>query len=275
MLQGERLDYLAGFFDAEGTITSYLRESESLPVVMIEVNQKSDTRVLEEFREAFGGKIYFAKSGVRWNIHRKDEIDLFCFSMRSRCCEKSQQLEICIPFILSKRYIHQGMYASPALALHGEKLHKDLHLLKTHGPGYSPGAKGDPIDTRCLQYLAGAMDGDGCIRLHRVPTGYTPHLFYTGSYLPFIDYLCRTFGGCVRKGLNHKKQSYIWILTGSDRIFDIIHRISDLSVDKKDQYDLMVEYLERRKLMPDHDLPTEFKKYQTYVYDELRRLKKR
>lgn len=73
-----------------------------------------------------------------------------------------------------------------------------------------------------LEYLAGLVDGEGCIRLHPSNKGkyrkYYPRLQVTNTYKPILDMLVDQFGGAVHSGKFPVKENWKikhdWRLTG-------------------------------------------------------------
>lgn len=83
-----------------------------------------------------------------------------------------------------------------------------------------------------LEYLAGLVDGEGCIRLHPSNKGkyrkYYPRLQVTNTYRPILDMLVDQFGGAIHSSLNKKKPNWAekhdWRLTG-DKARELLNQL--------------------------------------------------
>lgn len=71
-----------------------------------------------------------------------------------------------------------------------------------------------------VKYLAGLVDGDGCIRLK----GSTPELNVTNKDLPLLLDIQETFGGSVR---NSRNGAHRWEITGLDAIVLLMWLVKD------------------------------------------------
>lgn len=87
-----------------------------------------------------------------------------------------------------------------------------------------PNAKMDMLTDNDLAYLAGIVDGEGCIRVARHST--YPHRFnciltVTNTNPVLMDWLKQTFGGNISthqpSNSNHKI-SYVWTISGSNSV---------------------------------------------------------
>jgi hypothetical protein len=75
--------------------------------------------------------------------------------------------------------------------------------------------------TLSLEYLAGLVDGEGCIRLNPSGKGkyrrYYPRLQVTNTYLPILEQLKEQFGGCITEKKNNRPDwstAYDWRVNG-------------------------------------------------------------
>ena len=96
-----------------------------------------------------------------------------------------------------------------------------------------------------LEYLAGLVDGEGCIRLTQTNGGkqggklyYYPRLQVTNTFKPIIEELQKEFGGGVRhsSSKNHPnwKDKYDWVADG-DTARTILKQIVPYLRIKKDR----------------------------------------
>jgi len=90
-------------------------------------------------------------------------------------------------------------------------------------------------------YLAGLVDGEGCIRLHPSNKGkyrkYYPRLQVTNTYLPLLEMLVDSYGGAIH-GPKFSKQAtkpcYDWRITG-DKAREILKSLVPLLIVKKEK----------------------------------------
>ena len=93
-----------------------------------------------------------------------------------------------------------------------------------------------------LEYLAGLVDGEGCIRLHPSNKGkyrkYYPRLQVTNTYKPIIDLLVEEYGGACHSSSNknkpHWKEKYDWRLSG-DKARELLTELIPYLIIKKDK----------------------------------------
>lgn len=92
-----------------------------------------------------------------------------------------------------------------------------------------------------LDYLAGLVDGEGCIRLHPSNKGkyrkYYPRLQVTNTYKPIIDLLVEQYGGACHSSRNKNKPGWAtkhdWRLTG-DKARELLTELLPLLIIKKE-----------------------------------------
>jgi hypothetical protein len=91
-----------------------------------------------------------------------------------------------------------------------------------------------------LEYLAGLVDGEGCIRLASSNKGkykkYYPRLQVTNTYKPICDTLVLEFGGAIHIKRNKNpnwKTGYDWRLSG-DAARNLIKQLEPLLIIKKE-----------------------------------------
>jgi len=100
-----------------------------------------------------------------------------------------------------------------------------------------------------LDYLAGLVDGEGCIQIRRTarPRGRSPQhqlaLRIALVYKPTIDALGAQFGGSVHtyKRRFPRRESHVWIITGTAAA-DVLTRLYPLLREKQEQAWLALEF---------------------------------
>lgn len=93
-----------------------------------------------------------------------------------------------------------------------------------------------------LEYLAGLVDGEGCIRLHPSNKGkyrkYYPRLQVTNTYRSILDMLVDQYGGAVHSSKNelkpHWKEKHDWRLTG-DKARELLNQLLPYLIIKQDK----------------------------------------
>jgi hypothetical protein len=131
------LEYIAGFFDGEGCITSQLQyitgKYEKYPRVSVQITitQKS-TIVLNEIQKMYGGTVRLKGSGCSvLNITGKDKMHKFLTDITPYLVEKKEQAEIALEFVNSIRTENLGCVAlDKDIHEKRELIHRRLKLLK-------------------------------------------------------------------------------------------------------------------------------------------------
>ncbi len=108
-------DYLAGFFDGEGSLIIRIRKDNRYKTgyqveLKVNITQKNE-EVLKLIQKRFGfGKIYFHRRDKLWhyNVYRRAEIKKFISAIRGRVIVKKKRLgefEKCLDIIDSKKHL--------------------------------------------------------------------------------------------------------------------------------------------------------------------------
>ena len=99
-----------------------------------------------------------------------------------------------------------------------------------------------------LRYVAGYMDGEGCIRAVLAKNGKNAaglHVFITNTYLPILQDFERQFGGKTSlrniSNKNHKSQ-YQWRISNRKDIKSFLSKILPYLREKRAQAELALEY---------------------------------
>jgi hypothetical protein len=88
-----------------------------------------------------------------------------------------------------------------------------------------------------LAYVAGLLDGEGCIGFTQCRTNMIPRIIITNTNKELIEMLYKEFGGCIRaakKGKEHWKSAYHWVVTSKLAISFLI-KIQKYLILKYDQ----------------------------------------
>ncbi len=102
-----------------------------------------------------------------------------------------------------------------------------------------------------LAYLAGLIDGEGCINISRYPHGHhNIRLTITGTDTRLIDWLLENFEGrfsyALRKEYPDQKTMLQWTLSG-ESVAKIIQSTFRYLVIKREQANLILDYWERHE----------------------------
>ncbi len=99
-----------------------------------------------------------------------------------------------------------------------------------------------------LEYLAGLVDGEGCIRLHPSNKGkyrkYYPRLQVTNTYKPILDLLVDQFGGAIHSDKFPRKANWKikhdWRISG-DKARELLNQLLPYLVIKKEKAILVLQ----------------------------------
>ena len=122
------------------------------------------------------------------------------------------------------------------------------------------------------QYLAGLIDGEGCLmitRLKKVPEyksgrfRYAPVLTITNTHLPLLQSIQMAWGGRIREGI--KGSGVYTIYFNSSQMRKLVPFFYPYLVIKKDQAELLMDYLDSLKKNGPKSLSDEqYDKYGSY-----------
>lgn len=197
MTTEEQLDYLAGFFDAEGCV--YFSNNGKQRQVMYSVGQ-SDPAVLYLFRGMFGGSV--RKRAEATDKHREQwlwlktctRLDVFASMMIGRTAIKSRQLELAIMF--SKTLRPMGGGRTP-VADGVIKEREAIRQLLKEAKGKQFDDEDVAISDMSLPYWAGLFDGDGSAGVNKNKRCFYSKVAIASSYVPVLEGAKRQFSGYV------------------------------------------------------------------------------
>jgi hypothetical protein len=110
--------------------------------------------------------------------------------------------------------------------------------------------KGKQTITTSIAYIAGFLDGEGCIRIKRANQG--GNLYYlwvaiTNSHKPTLDFVQGIFGGQIRKAEKAvNKTIYHYLITASEAS-DMLKTVVGFLRDKKKQAELAIIFHENKE----------------------------
>ena len=105
-----------------------------------------------------------------------------------------------------------------------------------------------------IEYIAGFIDGEGCISLETLKykwgRTYRPALSITNTHLPAL-LLVKNFFGCGGtrswKQDGNRKLRWVYYVSGAKRLQPILHQLRPYLVIKAPQADLVMAYIEEMR----------------------------
>lgn len=129
--------------------------------------------------------------------------------------------------------------------------------------------KGRKTVTNDLAYIAGFVDGEGCIRIKQASqrgNSFYVWVAITNTYKPTLDYVAEIFGGKVRQAERKtNKWAYHFLITSSEAV-DFLKSILGFMREKRAQAELAIKFHEQKDV-----LSLEQKQS---IYEQMRQLKK-
>lgn len=247
MTTEEQLDYLAGFFDADGSVHS--RSTGKRQGISFAITQATPT-VPQMFKERFGGNVaLITRKNPNWRnswLWSRGCTRASCFidDMAGRLVIRSDQLSVASQFLKSIRIgtDRRGIAVAPITVSYREGLLQTLSDLNHRNVNDNNTSVGEQSDA----YWAGLFDGDGSVgaakdaqsRVHRpvvqIFSGYEPILLAAQAQFG---------GGNIHRNLNGKRchrwvayyktaEKFLWcvrpfLIEKKERV-EIALRVSDL-----------------------------------------------
>lgn len=252
------LDYLAGFFDAEGYIGIYPRSKENRRVntqYMLSCKVTGcDPRPLKIFSENFGGCITLTKGKKEhykpvymWAISAKKAL-IFLEQICSRLVIKKSQAEIAI--MHQKRKIVGNQLISNERTVLEEAEYILLQNLKKQNVVCT-----SLLENMSIPYLAGFFDGEGCISIYSAK--YVVREGNRKSYVlecsvgncdprPLQKFM-ELFGGSVRlkKEVKNYRLFYNWKVT-TQKALAFLLQIKEYLIIKQDEAEIGILHQNRK-----------------------------
>ena len=99
-----------------------------------------------------------------------------------------------------------------------------------------------------LDYLAGLVDGEGCIRLHPSNRGkyrkFYPRVQVTNTYKPVLELLVSQYGGAIHSATKPQKEGWKlkhdWRLTG-DKARELLKELLPFLIIKKEKAEQVLQ----------------------------------
>jgi hypothetical protein len=131
-----------------------------------------------------------------------------------------------------------------------------------------------PLSEHQRAYLAGHFDGEGCIRMRRKRNSYGPSLSVTAAYLPVLNLYQQHFGGEIRRRRKSaNKQLWVWITIRYDECRYFLETIGPLLMEKADQAQLLLQFIQVRGVHPMFRPPPEVRQFSHEIAKQIAALK--
>lgn len=123
--------------------------------------------------------------------------------------------------------------------------------------------------TSDVAYIAGFLDGEGCIRIKEANQGGNSFYIWvaiTNSYKPTLDYVQSVFGGQVRKAeVKTNKTIYHFLITSAEAV-DMLKTCLGFIREKRPQAEFAIFFHEKKGIMTP--------KEKRWAYRKMKELKK-
>lgn len=246
-------NYLAGFFDAEGSV-SIGRESLQSVVLYVKVSQNDNKITQELFArliEQFGGLIHYSITSIG-NVHteytvRGKRAYILLQYISKECIIKRAQVQLAIVWYKSRLNLSRG----PRVYSDEERLKDDTAIEELKALKYTDIiSKYSNLDISA-RYLAGLFDGDGMVgiyRSHKSPAllrvNITQNL--VSGVLEIFNTVIRDFGGKITYYTKSATRFYVKLQIYSDSAFLFLSIIEKYVIFKKDQVQLALEWMSNK-----------------------------
>lgn len=135
-----------------------------------------------------------------------------------------------------------------------------------------------------MSYIAGVMDGEGCfmvqryIRKRHSSLAYRAYMNVTNNHVPLLQFLQKEIGGritrhSIRPGKYEKNKCYVLALSANE-IRNVLPRIIPLLFVKKEQAEILLEFLSRQEQQGLRPPTSEMLVFYEDCYQRIRDLKK-
>lgn len=125
-----------------------------------------------------------------------------------------------------------------------------------------------------IEYFAGHFDGEGCLTMSRHNKGWRLEAKVSVSHFPVLEAYRTHWGGFVYPVVKTKnKRMWRWTLNQQAQLHTFLTSIDPFIMEKRPQFIIGLEWLERRALLPRYRVPASFIEYGAICAKELSRLK--
>lgn len=242
--------YLAGIFDGEGCVRISSDSRWNSYFIHVQVANKNE-EVVYAHRSMFGGTVS--------RIARKSEKLSGYFVWHSVCRDAAAYLKAILPHVITKRKqvelalkFDEEVAASKSFGRRGmskeeadrrEAVKLELSKMKRE----------DVVDhgnyAEHLPYVAGLVDGEGCIQVYSSRKRYCLSLIVGNTDKRMVESLQGNYGGCIVKIKMHSqkhRQAWHWILQG-DAVADLLKKLLPSMIIKKPQAELACQFQALRR----------------------------
>lgn len=249
---GDKLDYMAGIVDSEGTIGF----SGSIRIQI----GNTDKRLINWIKKEFGGNITPTKTGKKehaqawkWTVQGKDAYKVLK-KIKDKLLLKNEQCLLCIEMYerINKPDFRGREKPQWAKRL-TEEIADKLHVLNKTGidkTGVLRTESEIKIENK-LAYLGGYVDGDGTIGIQKhgdtEPPRYQHHLSVASTDPRSPEWIKQNFGGEIttyEARAENRAKGYQWQIYGK-KSYMLIKDVRYYLMLKHEQADAVIEMYER------------------------------
>lgn len=194
--------YIAGLFDAEGTVSVWCRQVKSTEIYTTKASiAQKNPLILRRIKKYLGfGYLYHDKHSNAWTLNFSDNqtLQLFC-NIQKYSLIKKRQIDLVIKFQKTKRRNNLRLVLTNKQRNFYRFIYKNLFTLKSKHSRFS----NVYWTQNRLRWLAGFFDGDGCVgiytynRKNQKKTLYVMKVNLTQKYPEILYLIQNKFRGAV------------------------------------------------------------------------------
>jgi hypothetical protein len=137
----------------------------------------------------------------------------------------------------------------------------------------------DKIPLEIKSYLSGHFDGEGCIRFGVKSKERSMHrlsVSVSSANKKSLEMYCKYFNGkVVPKKHFTNKPMFLWTIVNTEDMYNFILSVNPFSIEKKEQLELGLEYIEKRKYLgKTRTLSSDFIEYVNRLSLKMKELKR-
>ena len=252
--------YIAGLFDAEGSINIYEKKKKSTGVSCFYLNcsiTNTNLEVIERSKEVIGGYISrYTPLNKKHKVVYKNRLSckkafFFLKNIENFVIIKKEQVALAIEFqnITNNKSNHK--LKKNEYDKKQEIKIKISKINKKHGYQKNILSLKNMIQEEQKSYIAGLFDGDGCITIRKYfpkkmkSPSYCAHISLINCNKSILLFLKKQFGGCVT--LLSRNKNPLWnncyqLQISSDKGINFIKFFYNFLVIKQEQASLIIEF---------------------------------
>lgn len=257
-MENKSLAYTGAIIDGEGCI-SIGKQNNNLQLHISVAN--TDKGLIDFLLKNFGGNLYIGKQKEKrkqfwiWSLTGCKNAITFLEQVIPYLLIKRKQAEFALEFAKQRENILKLVREDRKYTEEQIQLYKEVKKLKKEYPPELPTYNFTEEEKR--YYLAGLIDGDGCVRLTKAvhENGYgnkklilVPLISVANTDKRMSEFLMNEFKGFTMKKERHDKQKsiYQWYMQGVSKK-DFFLSLKDKLLIKNQQLNLLLDYVKSRE----------------------------